>query len=391
MKFHLINSGTCTRLKLVGEELRELLIKNRWQETKSLAEAEIVFINSCSFLKSKENEFLSLIEQTKKNINLNTKLSVFGCLPTVARKKILLIDPKILMFNRNLTEIAGTFGLERKIISVNFTSNDKLSWYETLILIINRLFLRDDGIKYRLQRDQIYHLKISDGCRGRCTYCSEKFTTAHKSRRISDVVSSFEKGLRAGYKLFALNSDDTSAFGLDNGESLFDLLQKLLSYQGDYKIAVSEFNPSGISDNKSISILSHEKIIYITIPIQSGSQKVLDGMKRPYKIKEVIEKVKELRRKNPKLKINTHIIIGFPGESEEDFQLTLSILRENIFDRVKIFRYSDRPGTEASKMIRKVRAKEIVRRANIVKRTVLLRNFLTFSISNLLLNSKTLQ
>ncbi len=389
MRFHLINNGICTRLKLVGEELSELLIKNDWQKT-DLLSSKIIFINSCSFLKKKEDEFLLLIKKILSEKNQSQKIAIFGCLPSTSADKIKVISSEIKQFSRDLSEIAKYFNLNSSDVKVNFTNNDKLTFREKIILTLNTLFLKDESIKYRLKKDEIFHLKISDGCKGNCSYCSEKFTTKHRSRKTAEIIIDFEKGLKSGYKLFALNSDDTSAFGVDNGESIYDLLSKMTRYGGDYKIAVPEFNPRGLFENRVIELLSLEKIIYITIPIQSGSNRILKLMQRPYEINSIIRKIRELKNLNPKLKINTHIIVGFPGETDADFNQTLKIISTGLFDRVKIFAYSDRPRTEASKMKYKISSNVINKREKILKRRILLANLCSKSLANFLLNTKTM-
>lgn len=374
---------------MVGEELKSLLVDNGWQPVLE-KDAEIIFVNSCSFLKTKEQEFLKLIKEISQSVRPNQKLVVFGCLPATSKNKILKISPRIMLFGRDLQTVSKFFHLKNISQLVNFTDNEKLTLREKNILWLNRYFIRDDGIKYRLKKDQIYHLKISDGCLGRCSYCSEKFTSKFQSQKIEKIIESFEKGLEMGYKLFALNSDDTSAFGADNGENIVQLLQKMLSYSGDFRIAITEFNPRGLFFPGIEKVLSNKKIIYITIPIQSGSDRVLALMNRPYKILPVLKKIKRIKLLNKKLKINTHIIVGFPTESDFDFLQTLNLIKNNYFDRVKIFAYSDRPNTKASKMTGKIDQNIIAWRQKKLIQTILLTNIKRFSLSNFLLNSKTL-
>src|SRR5699024_124148 len=108
-----------------------------------------------------------------------------------------------------------------------------------------------------------------------------------------------------------------------------------------------EFNPQGLSKTV-MECLTDKKFLYITIPIQSGSQKILNKMQRPYQIKDVMRKVKNIKENNPDLMINTHIIVGFPGETDEDFNETIKVLKTGLFDRVKVFKYSQQPGTKAA-------------------------------------------
>ena len=363
--------------------------KNNWRIYSS-EQAEIIFVNSCSFIKKKEEEFLRLLSKKFSEKKDFQKLAVFGCLPATSTEKIAQISPEIIQFNRDLSKITEYFGLKSYSMSVNFTNNERLSSRESAILFINKYFLRDPGIKYRLKKDEIFHLKISDGCQGECSYCSERFTTLFKSRRIAEVMRAFNKGIGAGYRLFVLNADDTAAFGADNSEDITQLLAGILSSSISFHLAISEFNPRGLFIDGISQLLSDPRIIYITVPIQSGSDDILKKMKRPYQIAPVMDKIIDLKRLNPKLKINTHIIVGFPGESDEDFQQTANMIRFGLFDRIKVFEYSDRPGTEASRLVQKTPPVIIRKRRNIIFRRMLISNIKQRSISNILLNSKTL-
>ena len=158
----------------------------------------------------------------------------------------------------------------------------------------------------------------------------------------------------------------------------------MLAVNKDFNLVITEFNPQGLTD-KVINLLSSKKIIFITIPIQSGSQKILNKMKRPYKISPVIKKLKEIKKLNPSLKINTHLIVGFPGESKNDFNKTIALSKTGLFDRVKIFEYNDRPGTEASLMKRKISFNEKIKRKKYLKLKFILSDLKHFSLSNILM------
>ena len=111
-------------------------------------------------------------------------------------------------------------------------------------------------------------------------------------------------------------------------------------------------------------------------------------MKRPYKIDDVVEKIKRIKKNNKRLKINTHVIVGFPGETEEDFNKTLNLIKTGLFDRVKVFMYNDRPNTLASTMTNKISNEEKLRRKNILLKEMKKQNIKHFSITNLILNKE---
>lgn len=378
---------TCTRVKLFGEDLKKLFISNGWKES-SFSDADCLLINSCSFLKSREDYFIREIEKMVRDCKSNQKIVVFGCLPATNPKRILALNQNIVLFSRNMGELISYFGFKNKKFSLSTITNADLTYMQKLISWINKLFLNDPNITLRLMKKNVFHVRISSGCKGKCSYCSERFTTIFKSRRIFEVVDSFNEGLHKGFNVFAINSDDSSCFGLDNGENIAQLLSKLVSFNGKYKIAVSEFNPQGLFMGNIYSALSSEKICYITIPVQSGSQKILNKMRRPYNLNSVIEKVSEIKKNNPNLKINTHLIVGFPGESETDFQKTLSIVKSGLFDRIKVFKYSDRPNTDASKFSNKVSEKIKIKRAKILQRAIILDAIKKRDFVNFLLNLK---
>ena len=111
-------------------------------------------------------------------------------------------------------------------------------------------------------------------------------------------------------------------------------------------------------------------------------------MKRPYQIDEVIEKVRRIKQNNKKIKINTHVIVGFPGETEEDFNKTLDVIKLGLFDRVKVFMYNDRPNTIASTMTNKISDAEKKRRREILLKEMKKQNIKHFSITNIILNKE---
>jgi len=125
--------------------------------------------------------------------------------------------------------------------------------------------------------------------------------------------------------------------------------------------------------------------------MQSGSQRILDLMERPYKIDDVIKRIKRVKKNNKKLKINTHVIVGFPGETEEDFIKTKEILRSGLFDRVKVFMYNERPNTKAALMDGKVPESVKVRRRDELLSVMKKQNIKHFSMTNLILNREQLK
>lgn len=389
-KIYVYNSNTCTRVKLYGIDVLNLFLLNGYEESKCVEKANIIVINTCSFLKSKEEYFLNFIKMVNDNLNENQKIMIIGCLPSINKVGILDINKNIILFGRDINQIKEYFGFEKDIITKATSVSDKLSFKKELLYKFNKYILHSKHIEYRLKRDKVCYLQISTGCRGKCTYCSEKFTTRLKSRTINEIKDAIYDGISRGYKLYGLNSDDASAYGKDIDSSLEELLQEVIKIKDDIHFSIPEFNPNGLSDIV-IKCLKDKKFLYITVPIQSGSQKILDLMARPYKIDEVVEKIKRIKKNNKKLKINTHVIVGFPGESEEDFLKTKDILSMGIFDRVKVFMYNERPNTKAIELPNKVSEEIKIKRRDILLEVMRKQNLKHFSLTNLILNKEQLK
>ncbi len=389
-KFYMYNNGTCTRVKLFGVDVNNLFLINGYEEVEREENADYVIINTCSFLKSKEEYFYRFIRDVDNRLSDKQSIVVIGCLPSILHDELLDLNDKMLLFGRDLSEIKKHFKFKKDIVTRATSVSDKLNFSKNLLYQFNRFILHSKHIEYRLKREKVCYLQISSGCRGRCTYCSEKFTTKLKSRPLNDILEAINDGISRGYSLFGLNSDDASAYGKDIDSSLEELLTEVVKIKKDIYFSIPEFNPNGLSDIV-IECLKDKKFLYITVPMQSGSQRILDLMERPYKIDDVIKRIKRVKKNNKKLKINTHVIVGFPGETEEDFMKTKEILSSGLFDRVKVFMYNERPNTKASLMDGKVPEGVKVRRRNELLEVMKKQNIKHFSMTNLILNREQLK
>ena len=379
-KIYIYNSKTCTRVKLYGIDVENLFKINGYEVADDVNFASIIIINTCSFLKSKEEYFLKFITEVNNNLKKEQKLIIIGCLPNICKEELLKINKNIILFARDLDEIKTYFNFEKNIVTKSSSVSDRLSFKKSILYYFNKYILHSKHIEYRLKREKVCYLQISTGCKGKCTYCSEKFITKLKSRTINEIINAIYDGISRGYNLFALNSDDASAYGKDINTSLEKLLKEIMLIKENIYFSIPEFNPNGLT-NKVIDYLKDKRFLYITIPIESGSQKILNLM----------QKVKMLKKNNKKLKINTHVIVGFPGETEEDFNKTKEILKTGLFDRVKVFMYSERPNTKALEFKDKVSEEVKLKRREEILKIMKKQNIKHFSLTNLILNKEQLK
>lgn len=385
MKFYIYNAGTCIRVKLFGEDVRNLLKLNGWNECSVAAIADYLIINTCSFLESKSSYFLEFIQIIEKQRFPFQKIVVIGCLGGTHEKEILAISKDILIFKRDLDVIACSFKCDQMPKATATNISETLPLSKMILEKFNRCFLHSKHIEFRLKREHICYIQMSTGCLGKCTYCSEKFITKLKSRPIKEILDAVDDGIKRGFTLFSLSSDDASAYGKDIGSSLDELLMELCKIKQNIYFIIPEFNPQGLSESV-IKSLSDKKFLYITIPIQSGSQKILNKMKRPYEIDKVVKNVYRIKNSNKHLMVNTHVIVGFPGETDEDFEKTRMLLKTGLFDRVKVFMYSERPGTKAALFPDKVSQTIKENRRQKILKTMRHSNLKKMSLTNLILN-----
>ncbi len=389
-KFHLVNENVCVRLMLCGEDVKELLSANNWIEAPSANEADIILINSCAFMESAEEKAVSEITKLLNAKRKNQEVVVFGCLPDINPQRLREINAEGRFFSgRNLEEAINMFNLSRAERKIGHKVHREWSRGGRLMRLLNRVFLRDDYFTYLYDKEKVFHLKISEGCLGTCTYCAERLARGKLvSKPTADIMREFLCGLEEGYCIFSLNADDVGMFGQDRGESIADLLEQILAMKQDFRLVLTEFNPAALVryEKRLFAALSSPKIIFITIPIESGSQRILNLMQRPYAMERVLPLLERIREANPRLKINTHIIVGFPGETEADFLATSAVLDKFHFNKVKIFPYSDRHGTLAHSMGGKVTEEEKIRRKKKLSHKIFWQSLRKMDLKAILLN-----
>lgn len=295
MKAYFYNSGTCTRVKLYGNDVIQLVKNNGWDIVDDVNESDYIFLNTCSFLESKSSYFLKRLEEIVKNKKTKQKIVVIGCLGGTHAEMIKKIDKKIIIFKRDLGEIKEYFKFKNDITIKSTNVVDVLPSNKKFIYYFNKFILHSKHIEYRLKRNNVCYLQISCGCLGKCSYCSEKFITNLKSRSIDEIKEAIIDGIKRGYTLFGLNSDDASCYGKDINSSLAELLKMVVTFKEDIYFTIPEFNPNGLTD-EVIELLKDKKFLYITVPIQSGSDRILKLMKRPYTIDKVINNIKRIKK-----------------------------------------------------------------------------------------------
>ncbi|MFN4133721.1 MAG: tRNA (N(6)-L-threonylcarbamoyladenosine(37)-C(2))-methylthiotransferase, partial [Candidatus Hadarchaeales archaeon] len=228
-----------------------------------------------------------------------------------------------------------------------------------------------EKIEYpRLRQSKVSAIvAIAEGCNSHCTYCSVKLARGDlKSFDHNKIYSKVEKAFGQGYREILLTAQDTAAYGLDCGKTLPELLEKLVKIKGNFRIRVGMMNPKNAINiaDELLAMFSDEKIYkFLHIPVQSGDNEILRKMGRGYTVEEFIQIVNKFYRKFPELYLSTDIIVGFPGEGEEEFRNTCRLIEKIRPDKTNISKFSPMPGTVASRF-KQVDGRDVAKRSRVL-------------------------
>ncbi len=312
--------------------------------SESLESSEIIIVNTCGVKKQTEDRIIDYLKKIRKMFP-DKKIIVTGCLP--------LINLERLSSQTSYNAILGPSPGEEIIKAVGSVINNK--FYSSL------------NIKYysELPKDlpSIYTgfsfpIGVSSGCLDKCSFCGTRFArNTVKSLSLSQIKSIVEDAIRKGIKEMYLTSSDLGAYGFDlhPRKNMIDLLKMISSVEGQFIVRIGMANPRWVYKwlDELIEIFRTSKKFYffLHIPVQSGSEKMLKIMRRGHGVEEYLISVKRLRREvDKKFSISTDIIVGHPGETDKDFEMTLDLIKESQPDFVNISKFFSRPRTIAKKM-----------------------------------------
>ena len=211
-------------------------------------------------------------------------------------------------------------------------------------------------------------VEIASGCMSECTFCQTKLSKGDlQSYRVGDIVRQVKTEISDGCSEVWLTSTDNGCYGFDIDSDLPELINSVVDIPDKFFVRVGMMNPMympRIRDNLLKSFDSSKVFKFLHVPVQSGSDKVLNDMKRGHTASTFRDVVNQFREKFGKFTISTDVIVGFPTETEEDFEMTMNLLRETKPDIVNLSRYSQRPGTDAAEMVQ-IDVAEVKRRSKI--------------------------
>lgn len=322
-------------------------------------DADIVIINTCTVTNTSDKKSRNIIRQAVKK-HENAVIVVMGCYSQVRSADIKEIDGVDIIIGNTK---------KSKVVSLveEYLKNKKSITEIDNIMHTDFEAMELDTFETRTRA----FVKIQDGCNNFCSYCIIPYSRGNiRSKEKDNVVSEIKCLVKNGYKEVVLTGIHTGHYGKDKYDYDFsDLLSELCKIDNLKRIRISSIEITEL-DSKFIDVLKNNKVIvnHMHIPLQSGCDKTLKEMNRKYDTKYYLDKINLIRSIRPNISITTDLIVGFPNETEEDFNNTLSFLRKVKFSKIHVFPYSRRKGTKADLMDNQIdeqtkhkRVKEVIK------------------------------
>jgi len=378
----------CEKRYLDAKTIKEYLIKNNYKLITKPNNADIIIFVTCAFIDTATERSFDRIKTFQR---YKAELIIAGCLPAMNKKELDEIFDGKTIITKDLEKIDELFPENRDKFQIlsdqniefeNFNENAtgifnimkgifrKVGWMRIIYCkigdyIFKNLYGEHSHIYFifrserylNFKENPYYYIRISWGCNNNCSYCAiKKAIGPLKSKPIEICIKEFKEGLKKGYKQFIITADDTGSYGLDTNSDFPKLLDEITKIPGDYEISIQDLHPRWVVKyiDELEKIVKRKKITNMYIPIQSGNDRILKLMHRLSNIDKIKSACSRLKKSFPGLVLNTHCIICFPSENEEEFKQTLSSIKNCNFNGGYIFLFTGKTGTKAKNINPKV-------------------------------------
>ncbi len=317
------------------DALATQFVNNGYEVSNDIHGADVVVVNTCTVTNQSNQKSRNAISQAER-INPDARVIITGCMVESHKEQLLVKFP-------------GATLIDNKGKSAIFHSIDSL-------LKSGAIDLSDqqhDLFSYQ-SFTEMFHtrslIKIQDGCDNFCTYCIIPFVRGRAiSRPVNDVLANAREVIEKGAKELVLTGVNISRYQHESTR-FSGLVEKILNLSGDFRVRISSIEPDCF-DGPFYNLIGHPKLApHLHLCLQSGSERILKLMRRMYTVEEFLQIVEKVRERDARFNFTTDAIVGFPGESDEDFAETINIARKVKFGHMHIFKYSVRQGTKAQKM-----------------------------------------
>lgn len=339
--FSILTLG-CKVNQYESEAMSELFESRGYRQVENDDFSDVYIVNTCTVTNLSDRKSRQFIRKSKKN-NPNSVVAVVGCYSQVSPEEVKSIE--------GVDVVVGTTERNRivDLIEESKKNNEKINIVKELKNV--REFANTTNFDSN-NRTRAY-MKVQDGCNRFCTYCIIPFARGPiRSRTIEDSVREARTLADRGFKEIVLTGIHIGSFGMDLGDMrLIDLIEAIAEVDGIERIRLSSVEPIIITDDFMERAVKTGKLCdHFHLSLQSGSNNILKAMNRRYTREDYIEKANIIRKYMPHAGLTTDIIVGFPGESQEDFEDSMKIVKEVGFSRIHVFKYSKRKNTRAAVM-----------------------------------------
>ncbi|SHM75474.1 tRNA-i(6)A37 thiotransferase enzyme MiaB [Caldanaerovirga acetigignens] len=346
LKYHILTWG-CQMNLHDTEVISGVLQKIGYCPVDNLKEADIIILNTCCVRENAEKKVYGRLGHLKqfKQRNPNLIIGICGCM---------VQQPHVVEYiTEHFPYVDLIFGIHNVHKLPQLIENARLA-NMTVIETSGDYSAVEENLPIEREDKVKAWVTITYGCNNFCTYCIVPYVRGReKSRKPQDIIKEVEELAKQGFKEINLLGQNVNSYGKDlSGEVKFPaLLRRLNEIDGIERIRFTTSHPKDLSDELIEAMKDCEKVCeHIHLPVQAGSNKVLEAMNRRYTREHYMKLVEKLRNAIPEIAISTDIIVGFPGETEEDFQDTLDLVKRVEFDQAFMFAYSKRKGTPAAEM-----------------------------------------
>lgn len=394
-----METNGCMLLRHEMNRYATFLKDNGWLEVDSPKKADMVLVTTCAVIQDAEDRSVEMIKRNYQRKSGIAKFLVGGCLPGINPSRIRKIGKDIILFTNQNAKVLNQFaklgtkiegvtsdGLDTHRITMPGPLHEKMAvsnlLLERIVGVLDKIlntkkfsetFNYSTYGRFFWKEDDLCEVKVAEGCNLRCSYCAVSIAKGRlRSRPPEDILKEVKKCIDKGCSKIALLGDELGNYGCDADTNLVELLKRILRIEGDYRLAIRYIDPSMLIGMFSSlkKIFASGKIYYFCSAAQSGSNKVLREMNRHYNSEEFKECIKTVRKEFPEIFIHSQMIVGFPSETEGEFQESLDLLEDCQFDLVHVNEYSKRPGTSAAQMENQIPQETKERRAKEMKRLI---------------------
>lgn len=337
----------CQQNEADSEKLMGTLKSMGYTITDKENEADVLIVNTCAIREHAERRALSIVGRFKhyKNSNPNIIIGVCGCMTAQ--------EHRMEQMKHSYHYVDFTFGtgaLHRLPEFIYNTINKSKRYFDKDIETPEIA----EGINIDRQSEYKAWVSIMYGCNNFCTYCIVPYVRGReRSRKMEDVLDEVRELVKKGYKDITLLGQNVNSYGKDLEErpTIADLINEIHKIDGDFWLHLMTSHPKDASEEMLEAVAKSPRTKgHFHLPLQSGSDEVLCKMNRRYTTEKYLKIIESLREKTPEVVLTTDIIVGFPGETDEDFEKTIELIKRVKYDSIFSFIYSRRKGTPADKM-----------------------------------------